>query len=153
MQKKTNFLTCLVLNFHMRPNTPFLVGFYFFSMTTLKMTGLFSVVLRTVFEGLLSLFWWLSSFSNAVAWTKQVISSEFSLQGDYQMCQHAIHSHIIKCFGSFTAIYSNNNAFCAPPTFPHKNHTCLDNSTGICLLGSLCSKLQKIKINKDHHLF
>lgn len=60
---------------------------------------------------LLLLFWWLSSFRDAEAWTKPVISSEFSLQGDYHMCQHASHSHIIKCFGPFTANYTIANAF------------------------------------------
>ncbi len=64
-------------------------------------------------------FWWQSSLRDAGAWTKPVISSEFSLQGDYHMCQHAFHSHIIKCFGPFTANYTIANAFfCAHPLPP-----------------------------------
>lgn len=84
---------------------------------------------------LLLLFWWLSSFRDAGAWTKPVISSEFSLQGDYHMCQHAFHSHIIKCFGPFTANYTIANAFFLffAPTLPPRLMMIFDMSWQLCM--------------------
>lgn len=70
---------------------------------------------------LLLLFWWQSSFRDAGSWTKPVISSEFSLQADYHMCQHAFHSHIVKCFGPFTANYTIANALCVLCVCAHPN--------------------------------
>lgn len=102
-------------------------------------------------HSLLLLFWWLSSFRDAGAWTKPVISSKFSLQGDYYMCQHAFHSHIITCFGQFNANYSIPNAFLHPP-FPPRLMVIFDMFWQLSMNSSRLVCLHEIALPGNHYL-